>query len=105
MCQQSIDEYHRTYFAKRGAASVPSPESTVCLFCSFKDLILESGAQECKWDESSKLSLNPAHLPSLILKNGKHGLCEDMPPCCLDCYYNKVIFLATRLGPMLDEGL
>ena len=42
---------------------------TACLFCSFKDLILKSGAQECKWDESSKLSLNTTKAPSLILSN------------------------------------
>lgn len=56
-------------FAKERAVSVPSAESTVCLFCSFKDLILRSGAQECKWDESSKLSLNTTYPPSLIQSN------------------------------------
>lgn len=51
-----------TYFAKGRAASVPSTVSTVCLFCSFKDLILKSGAQECKWNESSNyLWIQPMH--------------------------------------------
>lgn len=101
-----------TYFAKRRAASVPSAESTVCLFCSLKDLILKSGAQQSKWDESSK-TISERHQPtitqelltrcvlgyaSMSLANLTKREKNERDVNTLECYNNKLLLPSHKVA-------